>query len=501
MFLRVILFINNIIWFCRRDSHGRDFYQLKFTVCYICNLSMSQGQTNGIDCMVIQNVLSLHKETLSNPKTTENIQDIIDAIGGIDKILDDYLTTPQLKLPDTQLNKIHQILSSTDTNQAISQVTINKSGNNPHKDSSLEDNNDPNTLYYTFSDKDTYLHLILGYKKAERVKSILHSKLCQIIVTLTAMSYLLFRQIAPDTLFSIYIIACNILIWWPFGIAWITSSNIKGFKLIIWTFEFWFKVVYAIICGSLQIYYFTVSDRYSNWQYPILGQLSTAFVGIDLIGIVIIISLFDALNTNRFYKMSIAGFFGLVVTFLSITTQLALDPENDDSVVSIVGRKISLWTLIISTWRILAIFSWKQAISTYLATRKSKNKSVMIVNYPSIRWNVDSTEMKTNSDDSKERNIPTKTVSIPIPIPMSDRDKDGLDVPRWDAVASGSAQSACARSGSGSDCGSKSNSATIDDGEEPLDLNENEDELIRPQRSIGGIPIEWHIDEEEMEIP
>lgn len=262
-------------------------------------------------------------------------------------------------------------------------------------------------------------------------------------------------------------------------------------------------------CGVLQIYYYGYHKN-----EPTIGLTGIGFMAFDVIGIVAVISLYDAIHIKAIYKISISGFVGMLFTFVAIVTQLSIDPATDDSVVNIPllrpVRRISLWMLIISTWRVLAIFSWKQAISTYLATRNSQNKSVFISNSPSIRWNAtdvsaqiiggsDGDEDYTNKakmEDLEEKNIPTEIPNTKIIINLSQESNignDGLEMPSWNIVSSGSANSINSAVSSGSN-----DSNMIHTNQ----LTEHENDGIRPQRSVGGIPIQWHVDDyDDTEMP
>ena len=186
------------------------------------------AQTSEVTDISVNTVLSLHKETIANYKTNDNIIEIINIIGGIDKVLDDYLTSVETELSSQQLFMIHQILSSSKSIPSPSKSIIAI-----HH----ENNNNPNNVYYTFSDKDTFLHCYFGNKNAEKVLSILQNKFLQILIILSIFLYIYFRQTSWSKLLSIYIIIINVILWLPFALGWILSTNIKGFKLITRTFE------------------------------------------------------------------------------------------------------------------------------------------------------------------------------------------------------------------------------------------------------------------------
>ena len=265
-------------------------------------------------------------------------------------------------------------------------------------------------------------------------------------------------------------------------------------------------------CGALQLYYYQARET-------TLGLTGIGFMTFDVIGIVVIISLYDAIHIKALYKISISGFVGMLFTFVAVVTQLSIDPANDDSVVNIPllrpVRRISLWMLIISTWRVLAIFSWKQAISTYLATRNSQSKSVFITNYPSIKWNdpvvsssqvisghsgdpcdIDNIEMA--EDDLKEKNIPIAIPNTNMSTNLSQESNfgnDELGIPSWNIVSSGSVNSINSAMSSGSN-GSNMITANRSSENDENEMDCNVDPGIPPQRSIGGIPIEWYDDTE-----
>ena len=248
-----------------------------------------------------------------------------------------------------------------------------------------------------------------------------------------------------------------------------------------------------MICGLLQIYYFAEVTWYKE-QNPGLGLFVLIIITIVLVMVVVGISLLDALHTKRYSKIMVSMFVGILFTFLAVATQFSIDPDNDDSVITIIGTKISLWMLIISTWRILGIFSWKQAISTYLATRHGRNKCVTIANYPSIYWedgirNNDGDDMKHDKND-EEKNIPTMDLHF------------GVNSGSGSVSNSGSGTDGCGENGEGDVGVGVEMKIYHQPSEEPLDLND--EEYMKPQRSIGGIVIDqWDINKsnESLEIP
>ena len=188
-----------------------------------------QIPTNDSIIITPNELLRLHENTKCNIKTTENILDAIDSLGGIDKILNDYLTIPQIHPNTQQLQQIHEILSSTTQNEAASQININQPQMNQIEN--------PNAITYTLSNNNTFLHSYFGDKKASQIQRILHSKYSQILLFASIAAYIFLRQYLWDDNFSIYIICVSLALWIPIGVCWILSSNIKAFKLITWTFE------------------------------------------------------------------------------------------------------------------------------------------------------------------------------------------------------------------------------------------------------------------------
>eukprot|EP01084_Bolivina_argentea_P179889 310822_1 len=358
-------------------------------------MEIEENSIQAIDYQISESsILKLHKKVAQKPKTATNTLNILNAIGGIDKVLEDYLTIKQLQLTKQQLNQIHSILLSNNNSQ--NKV---KSNTKPAED-----------LYYTFSDIDTYLHTLLGAKKANQIVHIIHNKYFQIFLLFIIVGYFLFRLFfgTHSLTFTIYCIFVS-LFCIPFSAVWTLSSDKQALKIIIKSFEFWFKVTYAFICGLLQLIYF-YGLKWNEWQHPYIQLCSTIFVALDIISVIACIGLIDAAHINKYWIVGVSGGMGLMFSFLVITNQLALDPLSDDSVINIASYSFSLMELIISAWRILAIFSFRQSFSTLWMIKTHNDRCISITYHPFIIWDL---KAKTDYNKQKsERSLKKEDVKI-----------------------------------------------------------------------------------------
>lgn len=96
-------------------------------------------------------------EQQSSTNATYDSNDIIAILGGVDKILRDYLSSTDMKLDTSQLTKIAKITT-------------------PNPEMQLDQNNNRQRIVYTFSTKNTFYHAWFEQHIASRIINILCSK-------------------------------------------------------------------------------------------------------------------------------------------------------------------------------------------------------------------------------------------------------------------------------------------------------------------------------------
>eukprot|EP01084_Bolivina_argentea_P261884 442729_1 len=164
----------------------------------------------------------------------------------------------------------------------------------------------------------------------------------------------------------------------PYSLYFILSCDRTAVGLILVSFEFWFKVTYALFLGGLN---FVIFYKQSN------SIITTMLLGtcnmFGLLCVVIGVSVVDAFKVDRTFKIALAVLILLVFIYYSIHYQF-LCPEVEDYVIHIkqTNSKISIASMISNAMRILAIFVGKQVILTYV----TPNKCALIRYTPYYQW-------------------------------------------------------------------------------------------------------------------
>eukprot|EP01083_Nonionella_stella_P073487 198764_1 len=326
--------------------------------------------TADTDEITKQSLHNLHKQqTLNGNNNNDKALNIIEVLGGIDMILSDYLNDDAVKqrLGQNELNKLHQIITSQKGEQLIPiPVHLMNTSNQNHSNS-----------YYEFHTNDTVLGLIFGDAKAQKISNIIRQKIVMIILVIGLFTCnLVFLLYGVNWTFAIYQIIIYLL-WIPLLICWILSANVVGLKLLVRSFEFWFKVSYSIMFGTaICIYYYNYGIRYAYGNALNIADLIGHIVmslGISLC--IITVSAFDIINISKCWKLSVAASVAFMWTVFAVMFQFS--PDKDDYIVNIsaTNSSLSFQSILASTLRILAIFTWKQAILTYVRT---KGKSILL---------------------------------------------------------------------------------------------------------------------------
>eukprot|EP01084_Bolivina_argentea_P046928 86425_1 len=152
----------------------------------------------------------IHEEQLSKGDNNEhNTIQIINIIGGIDKILTNYDKITEFK--------------STQENYQSNKRSNNMSKLVQHKDViDLEDDN----RYLFFKSSNTYLSYWFAPKTETLFNNFIHNRIVQSILLLSFIIYyyLLFTMYLT-VIYPIFIISINCVLWIPYSSLWILSSN------------------------------------------------------------------------------------------------------------------------------------------------------------------------------------------------------------------------------------------------------------------------------------
>lgn len=337
-------------------------------------------------------------------------QSIIDCLGGIDVILSNYILSESessTKITDEELNQIYQILSKSSSKINHAQKSI-KSLENRGKD-----------IVYTFDEKETYLNTYLNPKTAEIfrnffIKNRFSSSMIKIMLILSMIVFMYSITCQTNTLwYCIFIITINITLWIPYTIYWCLSFNKEGFKLILFRFEFWLKVLYSIFAQILSL----IDDfilNYNKWSYPNWKIPANLFLSFDITMIIISVSMLDALNVNHKWKKIMTIFQAFMLSLWAILLQYKLwsdpDGQNNNSIIYIAsGFAINLLSMRVAIFRTLAIFTIKQAIQTVIKSKSGKTSMIRIT--PRIVW-ISNNPLKPASSPTSDHGHNSKAIKV-----------------------------------------------------------------------------------------
>ena len=264
----------------------------------------------------------------------------------------------------------------------------------------LEETSDEE-FYYEFYESDTYLNSIFPPEISSILFKFIHSSLTQICIIITFIIYMFLNTMKPDTfLYSIYTIFVNTIFWIPYAIFWMMSLNRVALNLVHRTFEYWFKVGYAIILGIAGL----ADDFYFHWntfEYPILSFISRSLMSVVVIFLAAGISSVDAVHSAKKWKIILTVMEAIIFTLFSIFYQMEFYQQDQQYVIKIVNNfQISFLQITIDSMRILAIFFWKQAIQII----RNKGARCNLLKYsPFIKWKSDENNEKADESSNIDR--------------------------------------------------------------------------------------------------
>ena len=304
---------------------------------------------------------------LSNKNHDHITDEIVAALGGIDKMLIEYIRITReheneelLSGPDMQ--KIANIVSTVPT------APTESMWDNLYKRAKLMDNT------FHFSSSDTVWHsIIFDQQVADRIVAVTLSRymwtfLGIAIVILFACCFEMYLGAALATLAIIV----------PFLVLMILSCNIPSLLLILCTFDFWMKVGYSIILAIASGIYMR---GLNVWSAEWITALDLNFVLIVLL--IVNVSLIEGYHGN----WKVTFIFGLIVSliFSWCAVLWTLNPyafkEQQFELWS--GYSIGLQEWMASCYRVLSLFLWKQ---TLMAAYTRGEWCICIYLTPYIKW-------------------------------------------------------------------------------------------------------------------
>eukprot|EP01084_Bolivina_argentea_P268260 455581_1 len=375
--------------------------------------SQTQIELNARSCTPVISktaLLKMHQNTLSNNKyyNESNEHELVQIFGGIGNLLSLTLASDDISLTENQLQNIYDVISNNNMQTKIcKQTTI------------TEDDN-PQELTYHFSRNDTYLHAVFGDECGQKICDMLYSKcfgVCVAIVLIIVITISLLRKQTPSkdlqALCSIFIIFFNTIIV-AVVIFSLLSINRTCFKLLLTTFEFWFKSFYALqFAAANWIYIYntearnTVMDK--SWYNLLDETVSTLLVVLT----VWFFGSFDGLQYKDSVRCVLSAIISLLFILDALFIKLHTYGNNDDSIMEIKSIGVSMLLLMADSLQILGIFIGKQALLSIF-----KKDRCIVVNYaPYFKWidtdNTDMHQLENNCNESERLNDENDSSSVP----------------------------------------------------------------------------------------
>mmetsp|Transcript_41991 Transcript_41991/g.67508 ORF Transcript_41991/g.67508 Transcript_41991/m.67508 type:complete len:304 (-) Transcript_41991:93-1004(-) len=241
---------------------------------------------------------------------------------------------------------------------------------------------------YIFNDYDTFMLACLSKRTSDQIIWLLNRNASHATTILTILIWLPLRVMAETGeerffhIYSYYVCTMTVCFWMPIITLWILSTNRRAFKLAARTFEFGFKCVSAAAFAILNLIYWYKSYP-KNEKH--LELASFAAFNINIVGMIVLVSSFDALNISKKYKIIFSAMCGFICAYFSFYYEFLI-PQQQDFVIVVpmywIQRDFSFLSWQAETLRILAIFLFKQSFLTYYRT----HKCVLIRYTPYLKW-------------------------------------------------------------------------------------------------------------------
>eukprot|EP01083_Nonionella_stella_P066867 176450_1 len=344
---------------------------------------MSSGSTELEHIPISKELLGKlhHRKLMNGERNNAHQEAIIQALGGIDEILQHFFTSNVI-LDQQQLNSIHHIITNT-----------------PHKTQQMaqrpqlqEDKAHTTmpTLTYSFKDEDSLLFTIFGQENGTKILHLLSGKIIKfkwIFLFWVGFDIIAFVLLGFSVLslndFANYVWSNFVLFLAIYIIGCILYANKVAMKLLLRQFVFWFKIVYLI--------QFLVTDAaisHLHGSSPYFLFANVIFHSALLFSVMI----FDAINTTKSTKLIIStfavAFFACRVLELMVTAFSANQSYIYDRAIVTIDvpyidkLRLSIVDICFNSGEVLVMFLFKQLLSII----RKPNKALVITTKPFIEY-------------------------------------------------------------------------------------------------------------------
>eukprot|EP01083_Nonionella_stella_P082916 229053_1 len=304
-----------------------------------------------------------------------------------------YSNGHRIPLTRYQIQQIQDLILNPTASQVISR-----------KDTTHED---MIQVEYKFDVANTFLH-------SARIQHISQHYVLIICIFIFGVLWLILNNIfRHNVFFHVYGIAYFALIYIPWLISQHFFFNKAAYKLCINSFDFWIKINYGFLLNAALLFFAIFDCVYTRTDIlytDVLYLTMRVLVTICIILNISYIATLDAVHCNKLKKLIICVGTALICTILSIKNQFLLADEQDYKIhlqLPYGVRTISIFSLIASSSRILAIFFWKQSYKTW----SNKGRAIAIVNSPKIIW-IDSNETTLQKEQDEKSNPDANNVQM-----------------------------------------------------------------------------------------
>eukprot|EP01083_Nonionella_stella_P157217 510202_1 len=308
-----------------------------------------------------------------------SILSVINHLGGVDNILEEFLHKDNnIHISQAQLNQLNQLF----TNKHPTTTTVLSSSNG----NEFEIYNKHDEMYHQFDISDTYFQDICSATLSQTALKIATAPWAHVLFALVFLLSLISRAIlrTKNTLIAPLFALISGVVTLGYVMVWFLSANKQGVRLVLLTFEFWLKCGYGllfVVSRFMNLHIFPVTET-ANVHRELQITSDIAMLS-NLILIVFILSMFDALYINRVSKVLFSGSVALFFTLTLILQYFTIYVNGIDSVITVTDRiRLSLVSLQINAMEVLVLFFWRQTVLTLV----NKERCVLIKYRPHIQW-------------------------------------------------------------------------------------------------------------------
>eukprot|EP01083_Nonionella_stella_P122365 368128_1 len=332
-------------------------------------------------------VLEAHRRQLQDGGNNEaNLLVLANILGGIDAILNQYLSNRTIELTPSQLNDINDLFIQRQRSSTHKVAQF-------HQIQHTTNVEDYDKLYLELDANDTLLHGILGTRRAQTLINCLYHKCTSIVIFTSGIVWcVLASPYFTDLEYPLYLIAACSVLWIPYTLFMLFVLNRKAGKMIVRNFEFWLKLVYTITycLATLVDLYGTSLAIFNDYNIRLMAIADALFLAVFMPLLITVISFWDAFYGIRKWKTGLTAFLALLFTLYATYLQFRSYSEETYRKGHAIRTNIGdtdihfpLLSVRITSLKILSIFLWKHCVLAYFRTERAISVRI----YPYLVWN------------------------------------------------------------------------------------------------------------------